>query len=161
MVHTLVAFARRAWETALAALLLITGTIDLFGSQVVPPELDGTLDHLVYRAYGFYLIVGSLLIIVSIVGWKHVWSRRTERAGMLLTAITAGTMAVFLLVDNYSEEYAEHQSVHIVRLIVVLLITCAASLARYLYLHHSHTLALERHVSVEKKALSVRGGGDA
>lgn len=160
MIHTLVAFARRAWETALAVLLLITGSIDLFGPHVVPPELDGTLDHLVYRAYGLYLIIGSLLILVSIIGWKHVWSRRTERAGMLLTAITTVTLAAFLIADSHAAPYTDHQNVHIGRLIVVLLITAAASLARYLYLRHSHTPQLKHKVGKERDELRCPNSTD-
>lgn len=159
-----VALSRRAWEVGLVILLTLIGAVDLFGEHPVPPELDGTLDHLVFRVYGFYIILGSVLILHAIIGWQKTWTRRIERAGMLLTALATGTLLVFLLVDRTAGKYTEYINVHIDRLSIILAISCLTSVARYFFLRHAETMVLRQKVAEERKQLACpdnRGEGGA
>lgn len=129
--------SRRASDVGFAALLILIGVKDLLDHDESPHELGEGIGHIVHRVYGLYVIVGCVLIIAAIVGWRRTWARRVERAGLLLTFLATTFLLGYLLIDaQESAGIIANINIYRANLLTILAVASVTSACRYAYLRH-------------------------
>ncbi len=133
------AYTRRPWEFLQAAIMSFAGLVDLFGARPFPPEVGLSAPLFVWRIYGLYLAVGSLLVAAAILCRLAPWARRAERTGMILVAaavtVSGSLYTHWLLVQAEHGAAGDAVAIVITRYLAILMfLTAFGAIARWRFL---------------------------
>lgn len=93
------ACAGQAYMVGTMAFMFYVGVTDVFGDAPFPPEIADAAPRALFAAYGAYLSIGAVLVVIGCGFRYRLWAVRTERVGHVMVATAmlffAGALGVF------------------------------------------------------------------